>query len=274
MNVSPKHQVRSKSIVSSSCLQPSRAHIGGVADSTPGPPSLQATSKVYPFLPGSAKQGNVLAALTTNRNQRRGVQQLATVESPDTAFQLQYGESSSSDVNAASDTHLGLPQEAFQGTNQYVPSPVDTHIIVHGLKTIAAFHVNALMLHIDCSVPQPLPLEVWRFPDITVPSTLAPTDLQMRLTPHPPFMDLLPFACFRDGLLKARAVIDPLEFWSDLTSGGVKVWGRSPWEKRGWEVDVGFAKKWPWLISYELLEETNFWRAARGEDLMVMDLVQ
>ena len=79
-------------------------------------------------------------------------------------------------------------------------------------------HANGLMLHIDCSLAKSLPLEVWRFPDITVPTTLAPTDLQMSL-PHPPCMDLLPFATFRDEMVKASAVINPLEFWSDLTSG-------------------------------------------------------
>ena len=171
-------------------------------------------------------------------------------------------------------TQLRLPHGGFHGTYPHVPSPADTHIVVHGLKIIAAMHANGLMLHIDCSLAKPLPLEVWRFPDITVPTTLAPTDLQMSL-PHPPCMDLLPFATFRDEMVKASAVINPLEFWSDLTSGGLKVWGSIPWEKRGWEVDVGVAKKWYWMITYELLEATNFWRAIRGEeDLMMNDIFQ
>ena len=45
------------------------------------------------------------------------------------------------------------------------------------------------------------------------------------------------------------------------------VWGE-PWDTSGWEVTPGFVRKWTWALKgcEELIETSNRWRAARGED--------
>lgn len=62
--------------------------------------------------------------------------------------------------------------------------------------------------------------------------------------------------------------------WNDFSGGEVKVWGSSPWEKTGWEIGERFAKKWWFLMSEEILETANFWRAARGEGRLSMSGVK
>lgn len=67
--------------------------------------------------------------------------------------------------------------------------------------------------------------------------------------------------------MQARDVIEGQEIWNDLVEG-VKVWGNSPWEERGWELSEGFVGKWWWLLDEECLGSTNFWRVARGEGVL------
>lgn len=97
-----------------------------------------------------------------------------------------------------------------------------------------------------------------------VPAALTPTALQSR-KPHLPYIDVLPFPSLRDKLLHASDIIDNPELWSDIIGGAVRVWGKTPWDKRGWEVEENFAVKWWWLMTDEVLEEANFWRVSREE---------
>lgn len=85
-----------------------------------------------------------------------------------------------------------------------------------------------------------------------------------------PYIDILPFSSLRDSLLRASEVVHAAEFWSDMVSGNLRVWGMTPWDKRGWEVRETFAKKWWWLITEDVLEETNFWRVSRGEKPLLL----
>lgn len=37
-----------------------------------------------------------------------------------------------------------------------------------------------------------------------------------------------------------------------------------------WEISQAFLTNWSWLVDHELLRASNFWRAERGEDPLVM----
>ncbi len=51
-----------------------------------------------------------------------------------------------------------------------------------------------------------------------------------------------------------------------MVSGKVKVWGKTPWDRRGWEAEEEFVSKWWWVMTDDILEETNYWRVSRGEE--------
>ncbi|KAL4943243.1 hypothetical protein BDV06DRAFT_234869 [Aspergillus oleicola] len=111
------------------------------------------------------------------------------------------------------------------------------------------------------------------------PTSLIPTDLQLR-TPHHPWIDLFPLARMRDNLLVVTCVSNILtdddeeQLWADLVewggngteSTGLIVWGE-PSDPRNWEATVPFLKRWGWLLQgcNEILEATNYWRHSRGE---------
>jgi hypothetical protein len=88
----------------------------------------------------------------------------------------------------------------------------------------------------------------------------------------------------RDNILSYENFIDDDEFcedvmgglfegFSDIESNGLLVWGE-PWDEAGWEVTQGFAKKWGCLLQGcdTLIEATNRYRAARGEDRLVIEI--
>lgn len=134
-------------------------------------------------------------------------------------------------------------------------------LLLTSLTTVAALSSNATLLHIPCEIPS---IDTFNPSQVSVPSTLSPTDLQKTI-PHPPFVDVIPFPGVRDRLLRSRAVIDLEKLTIDLTDGAFKVWGSVPWDGTGWEVSEEFAKKWWFLIDGELLRATNFWRRQRLE---------
>lgn len=49
-----------------------------------------------------------------------------------------------------------------------------------------------------------------------------------------------------------------------------RIWGSTPWESHGWEIGEGFVRKWGFLLDEEILSGTNFWRAQRGEEALVL----
>jgi hypothetical protein len=121
---------------------------------------------------------------------------------------------------------------------------------------------NAHILDINCKPPYSRAVRIMA--STPVPVALTPTALQSK-KPHLPYIDVLPFPSLRDKLLRASDIIDNPELWSDIIGGAVRVWGKTPWDKRGWEVEENFAVKWWWLMTDEVLEEANFWRVSRGE---------
>ncbi|KAL7910369.1 hypothetical protein GGI35DRAFT_448603 [Trichoderma velutinum] len=132
-----------------------------------------------------------------------------------------------------------------------------------GMLTLAALMTNRQILAIiECS--QPIP-SIHIKPSTPTPPALTPTTLQTT-KPHLPYIDLIPFPQFRDNLIRASEVVQSEDLWHDMISGKLKVWGKTPWDRRGWEMHEDFVAKWWWLIAEDILEETNFWRVSRGED--------
>jgi hypothetical protein len=122
---------------------------------------------------------------------------------------------------------------------------------------------NATLLSIPCHNPPNAP-SIWISPHPTIPPSLLPTPLQST-TPHAPYIDLLPFPSVRNKLLQAGGLINSYEMWNDLTHGDSRVWGASPWEDSGWELGVGFVRKWWWILDQGALDKGNFWKGVRGE---------
>lgn len=79
---------------------------------------------------------------------------------------------------------------------------------------------------------------------------------------------MLPWASVRDKLLRCVNTINEVEFVVDMVSSDLRIWGKRPWDPRGWEVGPNFARKWWFLMDDEILETSNFWRSQRGEDDM------
>jgi hypothetical protein len=69
-------------------------------------------------------------------------------------------------------------------------------------------------------------------------------------------------------VLKSLSVIDEEEFQNGLREW--RVWGREPWDSRGWEVEASFARNWWFLMDESVLESSNFWRMQRGERPLVL----
>lgn len=120
----------------------------------------------------------------------------------------------------------------------------------------------------------------------TIPLALQPTQIQLGI-PHDPWIDMIPFPAMRDNLIMLSECgdgVDEDDFCEDALGGlyegydeietrGIIVWGE-PWSPAGWEVSEGFAKKWARLLKGcdELLEATQRYRRARGEERLVVEL--
>ena len=148
----------------------------------------------------------------------------------------------------------------------------DTHfLVVHGMSTVAAMFINAQILQINCHNVGPP--RIYLFASNIAPRALVPTALQTSI-PHQPFVDLLPFPSIRTKILQAGSLISPKEMWNDLSDGGVKVWGRTPWEEKGWEFGESFIVKWWFLLDDEILSTANFWRGTRDEPMLSMGAIK
>lgn len=159
------------------------------------------------------------------------------------------------------------------GSGNLIPLPSltsDLTLTLPGMLTLVALLTNKYILAIDCSKLIP---GIHIQPSVLTPPALTPTVLQ-ESKPHLPYIDFLPFPHFRDNLLRAGDVVQSAEFWNDMISGKLKVWGKTPWDRRGWEMQEEFVHKWWWVIADDILEETNFWRVSRGEAPLSLRLPQ
>ena len=135
------------------------------------------------------------------------------------------------------------------------------------------------------------PLEGWAdfytedlsTPPDNAPSSLQPTYLQKTVT-HESWIDVIPYANMRDNIIRKQDSLDvdalcddflgeAHEGLSEEESRGLVLWGE-PWSENGWEISEGFAKKWSFLLKgcSDLIESTNRWRGARGEERLIVEL--
>ncbi|KAH7024219.1 hypothetical protein EDB80DRAFT_699321 [Ilyonectria destructans] len=129
-----------------------------------------------------------------------------------------------------------------------------------------------------------------------IPPCLFPTQLQMS-SPHPSWMDALPFPEIRDNLIRRQYTFDHKSFLEDLVgdlvyhmppgeSGpevltpmptpspptkrysdyGLVLWGE-PYLKESWEATPYFLAKWTWVVEgcHDLVHVSNKWRTTRGD---------
>ncbi|KAF2967391.1 hypothetical protein GQX73_g6180 [Xylaria multiplex] len=120
-------------------------------------------------------------------------------------------------------------------------------------------------------------------PPEVLPPSLQETWLQQSM-PHDMWVDTVPCPKLRDNILSYRSFISEDDFCLDVMGGlfegyndielnGLLVWGE-PWTETGWEVTPGFAKKWGFLLKGcdALINATNKYRAARGEERLVIEV--
>jgi hypothetical protein len=113
----------------------------------------------------------------------------------------------------------------------------------------------------------------------SLPPDLRPTAAQI-FYPHKPWLDLLPFPTLRERALTLTSttppIIDLQELKNDIFfNNGLFCWqasatkgGGHPWDRRSWEAEEWFLKKWWILIGGEeadVVFQTRWWREMRGE---------
>ena len=96
----------------------------------------------------------------------------------------------------------------------------------------------------------------------------------------------MPFQGFRDRALKFLysdvSLMDEAELCMDFCNGGLVCWGSQssnlgmeagvPWDKRSWEPQVWFLKKYWFLVGDwydEMWERARWWHNVRGEKIQV-----
>ncbi|KAF7550951.1 hypothetical protein G7Z17_g5360 [Cylindrodendrum hubeiense] len=133
--------------------------------------------------------------------------------------------------------------------------------------------------------------------DVFIPLDLRPTDSQL-LQPHHPYLDVIPFATFRQRAVSALATDPPLfdeyEMCADMDGEGLICWGGGgrdvgkatrqqegnvgmisevPWDARSWEPKVWFLRKYWFLVGgwdEEMWRSARWWAAMRNEQISFM----
>lgn len=136
-------------------------------------------------------------------------------------------------------------------------------------------------LPIECCAARHL-ITLLPTPD-SIPPSFQPTPLQLAI-PHDFWIDALPIREMRDNLIRLQGEYDQDELCLDLCGGlyegfdeieirGILVWG-DPWRADGWEVTEGFVRKWGFILKGcgSLIDATNRWRMARGEERLVFEV--
>ncbi|KAI0403438.1 hypothetical protein F4802DRAFT_289361 [Xylaria palmicola] len=166
-------------------------------------------------------------------------------------------------------------------------SPDHRLLVLIQLNVFRAMLTNMSMLRLLERLPMECGMVLYG-KDFPPPPEVLPPSLQetwlQRTTPHDMWLDIVPCPKLRDNILVYESMIDEDEFCVDIMGGlyegfndieltGLLVWGE-PWSETGWEITQGFAKKWDFLLEGcdTLIEATNKYRAARGEDRLVVEM--
>ncbi|KAH7230212.1 uncharacterized protein BKA55DRAFT_583607 [Fusarium redolens] len=232
-----------------------------------------------------------------------------------------HGDSQTHELQAAETrwTLPGLEPNPPQNSDHSLPADhVLIHLIIHNVTRGFMYNKNVLRLMANfVTVSQYLPLHpelaagcemaIVRPTHQIIPHCLLPTQLQMS-TPHPTWMDMIPFPEIRDNLIRRqhnfnhknflKALVGDLVYimsppgqgkagldsipsltrhWQQDRSlsrrdrEGFILWGE-PYLKESWEATPLFLAKWPWVVEgcHELIDISNKWRVARGEDILCM----
>jgi len=212
---------------------------------------------------------NILGSKRVNR-QRSGLNQCSrqlagcSGEANDTDTRSRYQSPPVTSMN------MTVFSNAVSGTSQGQASPnpsADTHFIVmNGMTAWTAFTCIATMLDLACDQDSGFNICA---PLNSIPPPLAPT-LQQQMVPHKPYVDMLPWSSLRDRILNSQTTINEIEFIMDMASDELKVWGSTPWDPTGWEMGSNLVSKWWFLMDDGILLATNFWRAQRGEEALIL----
>ncbi|KAI2463351.1 hypothetical protein F4781DRAFT_426451 [Annulohypoxylon bovei var. microspora] len=94
----------------------------------------------------------------------------------------------------------------------------------------------------------------------SIPPSFESTPLQKQIA-HDMWIDTFPWPNMRDNLLLNRGKYDEDDLCIDMVGGF-------------YEVSEGFATKWSFLLRgcHTLIESTNRWREARGEERLIIDV--
>lgn len=163
---------------------------------------------------------------------------------------------------------LVLP-DAELGIIPFSPPAPDTDtrfVVMQAMTTSSAFWVIGRMLELQCTQESGFNISA----EISsLPPTLHPTARQ-QTQPHKPYIDMMPWAALRDRVLANVAVINEMEFVNDMLSESLKIWGNVPWDPMSWEFDDEVLRKWWFLMDEDIMRSTNFWRAQRGEQGLIL----
>jgi hypothetical protein len=154
----------------------------------------------------------------------------------------------------------------FQRNVSTDPTTDNHFIVMHSMTTAAAFACIANVLELSCMQDTGFNI---RALTCNLPSAIAPTSKQ-QIVPHKPYVDMLPWSSLRDRILNSLMAINEIELVMDMDS--LKVWGSTPWDPMGWEFPPEFVRKWWFLMDEGIINATNFWRAQRGENALVLAL--
>ncbi|KAI0205572.1 hypothetical protein F4808DRAFT_238203 [Astrocystis sublimbata] len=184
-------------------------------------------------------------------------------------------------------TYLNSNNDETNIPSIYFPlSPDHRLLVLIQLNVYRAMLTNMAMLRLIDRLPMECGMVLFAKdfpppPDV-IPPSLQDTWLQQS-TPHDMWIDVFPCPKMRDNLIAYDKFLDGddlcgdvmgglYEGYNDIEVNGLLVWG-DPWSETAWEVTPGFAKKWGFLLKGcdGLIKATNKFRAARGEDKIVIE---
>ncbi|KAH8548139.1 hypothetical protein BGW37DRAFT_507597 [Umbelopsis sp. PMI_123] len=137
---------------------------------------------------------------------------------------------------------------------KFVPKSIDLHSYTMGRICVLFTSIQDTMMDTEF---------------MTAPDIFKPTDLQLKV-PHPPYVDIIPWASMRDRLIMNLQVLEESTFKEDVHKE-CTIWGGDPLFTQCWEISPVFFRKYWFLCDKDMVKTSNFWRAQRGETFLKFD---